>query len=115
MNNDSTAKIIEQFNDAFQRHDPSLLQGLIADDCVIENTDDVRHVGREACLELWSNIATSPGTHFDLEDVSVEGERAIIRWRLWWGPDDASSVRGVNVMRVRHGVIEEPRHGAGEV
>ncbi|MEO8182386.1 MAG: nuclear transport factor 2 family protein [Deltaproteobacteria bacterium] len=108
-----TAEVIRRFNEAFQQHDPAALPELIATDCVIENSHPApngsRHVGREACLELWRRIATNPGTHFDVEEVVVTGESAIIRWRLWWGEDEAQSVRGVNLMRVRNGQIAEAR------
>ena len=118
MNNDNAARTVEdtselmrRFNDVFQRHDPSDLPELVAEDCVIENTQPApngsRHVGREACVALWREIATTPGTHFDLEDVAVAGNRAIIRWRFWWGEGEANSVRGVNLMRVREGRIVE--------
>jgi hypothetical protein len=83
----------------------------VAEDCVIENTvpapNGSRRVGRDACVALWREIATTPGTRFDLEDVVVAGDRAIIRWRFWWGEGEASSVRGVNLMRVRDGRIVE--------
>ncbi len=111
MSDDITSEVIRRFNDAFQRHDPTLLTDLVAEDCVIENTNPApngsRHVGREACLDLWQTIATTPGTHFDLEEVFVAGERSIIRWRLWWGEGEKNSVRGVNLMRVHDGLIVE--------
>lgn len=111
MPNRSTTEVIEQFNNAFQRHDPSLLVDLIAENCVIENTtpapEGARQVGREACLTLWQSIATTPNTYFDLEEVEVAGERAIIRWRFWWGAGAQDSVRGVNLMRVKNGLIVE--------
>ena len=44
---------------------------------------------------------------FDIEEVFVVGERAVIRWRLRWGEGESNSVRGVNVMRVRDGLIVE--------
>ena len=107
----TTSEVIRRFNEAFQKHDPAALPELIAEDCVIENSNPAphgsRHVGREACLELWRRIATAAGTHFDLEEVVVSGERATIRWRLRWGEDEAKSVRGVNLMRVRSGQIVE--------
>ncbi|MGE0551503.1 MAG: nuclear transport factor 2 family protein [Kofleriaceae bacterium] len=107
----STAEAIRRFNEAFQRHDPAALSELIAADCVIENSSPApngsRHVGRDACLALWQRIATDPGIRFDVEDVVVTGERATIRWRLRWGDDDNTSVRGVNLMRVRAGQIVE--------
>ena len=108
---ESTSEVIRRFNEAFQQHDPAALRELIADDCVIENSNPApngsRHVGREACLELWQRLATAAGTHFDLEEVVVTGERATIRWRLRWGADENQSVRGVNLMRVQSGQIVE--------
>jgi ketosteroid isomerase-like protein len=106
-----TSEVIRRFNEVFQRHDPSALAELVARDCVIENTkpapDGARREGRDACVALWTEIATAPGTHFDLEDVFVAGSRAIIRWRYWWGEGEADSVRGVNLMRVENGLIVE--------
>jgi ketosteroid isomerase-like protein len=111
MQSDETAEIIRRFNDVFLRHDPSALPELVAQDCVIENTqpapNGARQVGREACVATWKGIATTPGTHFDLEDVLVAGDRAIIRWRYWWGEGESNSVRGVNLMRVQDGRIIE--------
>jgi len=37
------------------------------------------------------------------------GDRAVIFWRFRWGEGDESSVRGVNLMRVRDGLIVEGR------
>jgi ketosteroid isomerase-like protein len=106
-----TAEIMRRFNEAFQRHNPAALTELVAEDCVIENTvpapNGARHVGREACLRLWQGLAAEPGTHFDLEEVFVAGDRATIRWRYWWGEGESNSVRGVNLMRVRDGLIVE--------
>ena len=108
---EQTSEVMRRFNEVFQRHDPSALPELVAKDCVIENTQPApngsRHVGRDACVALWKEIATTPGTHFDLEDVFVAGDRAIIRWRYWWGEGEANSVRGVNLMRVSEGLIVE--------
>src|SRR6266404_575663 len=107
----TTDEVMRRFNDVFQLHDPSPLNELVAEDCVIENTqpapDGSRHVGREACIALWTAIATAPGTFFEPEDLSVLGERGIILWRYHWGPGWESSVRGVNLMRVRDGRIVE--------
>ena len=104
-----TAEIMRRFNDVFLGHDPSGLDDLVAEDCVIENTvpapDGARYVGREACLELWRGIATAPGTAFDLEEIFAAGDRATIRWRYRWG--EGNSVRGVNLMRVSNGRIVE--------
>ena len=104
-----TAEIMRRFNDVFQLHDPSALAELVAEDCVIENTvpapDGARHAGREACVGLWSAVATQAGTRFDLEETFVAGERATIRWRYFRA--DGNSIRGVNLMRVAERRIVE--------
>jgi ketosteroid isomerase-like protein len=113
MSSRETAEVIQRFNDAFQLHDPALLPALVAQDCVIENTQPApngsRHVGREACLAVWQGLAAARETHFDLEEVFVADERAIIRWRYCWGEGESNSVRGVNLMRVRDGYIVEAK------
>ncbi|HWN58593.1 MAG TPA: nuclear transport factor 2 family protein [Methylomirabilota bacterium] len=109
----TTDEVMRRFNDVFQLHDPSALHELVAEDCVIENTQPApngsRHVGRDECIALWTGIATAPGTHFYLENVIVTGERAIILWRFCWGDGEANSVRGVNLMQVRDGLIVEAK------
>jgi ketosteroid isomerase-like protein len=111
MSNKETTELMRRFNDAFLRHDPSVLPELIAKDCVIENTGPApngsRHVGRKACLAVWQGLAAASETRFDLEEVFVADDRAIIRWRYWWGEGETKSVRGVNLMRVRGGLIIE--------
>lgn len=106
-----TSEVIEQFNAAFQQHDSALLEAIVAKNCVIENTQPAPNgellVGREACLTNWQGLAAARDTHFDLEEVFVAGDRAIIRWCYWWGEGESHSVRGINLMRVRDGQIVE--------
>lgn len=106
-----TEALMRRFNDAFLQHDPSLLEDLIAEDCVLENTTPApngsRHVGRAACLEVWRGIAGNSAGWFAPEQITTLGERAIIQWRYCWGEGDANSIRGVNLMRVRDGLIVE--------
>jgi ketosteroid isomerase-like protein len=106
-----TEAILRRFNEVFLRHDPAALQDLVASDCIIENTqpapDGSRHEGKAACVALWTQIAQMPGAHFEPESIIARGDRGAIRWRLVWGPDRSSSVRGVNLMRVRDGRIVE--------
>jgi ketosteroid isomerase-like protein len=106
-----TAELMRRFNDAFRFHDPAALAPLVAEDCVIENTqpapDGSRHVGRAACLAVWQGLAGNASQQFSLEEVFVAGERALIRWRLRFGPGAADSIRGLNWMRTRDGLIVE--------
>ena len=116
----TTAELMDRFNAAFLQHDPTLLEDLLAEDCVIENTvpapDGARYEGRAACLGWWRQVATAPGTWFEVEAVEVFDGRAILRWRFHWGEAPAGSVRGVNLMRCRDGLIVEAQgyvKGAG--
>ena len=106
-----TLQIMQRFNQAFEQHDGSLLVGLIAEDCVMESVepapDGTRYVGRNACLEFWQKLANSRDGEFAAEDIVAIDEHAIIRWRFRFGPGLSQSVRGVNVMRVRDGLIIE--------
>jgi glutathione S-transferase len=106
-----TRELMDRFNAAFQSHDPGGLEAIIAADCVIENThpapDGSRHEGRAACLALWSSLALARELRFELEQVEVMDDRAIIAWRLH--REGAGPMRGVNLMRTRAGQIVEAR------
>lgn len=106
-----TSEVIHRFNEAFQQHDPDALVELVAQDCVMESIqpapEGTRYEGYDACLDFWQGLATDSTSSFDLEDVVVAGDRAVIRWRFRFGDGDESSVRGVNLMRVRDGKIVE--------
>jgi ketosteroid isomerase-like protein len=106
-----TLPIVQRFNQAFMQHDGSLLDDLIADDCVMESVepapDGTRYVGRDACLEFWRRLANSRDGAFTAEEMVAFGEHAFILWRYRFGPGLSQSVRGVNVMRVRDGLIVE--------
>jgi ketosteroid isomerase-like protein len=107
----TTAEIIDRFNHAFVNHDPTALDDLIAEDCVMEAIqpapDGARHKGREASLTFWKALAEDRSTQFEVEDVVVSGEHATIRWRYRFGDAPTDSVRGVNLMRIRDGQIVE--------
>ncbi|MER6943758.1 nuclear transport factor 2 family protein [Nonomuraea sp. NPDC000554] len=107
----TTTDVITRFNKAFVDHDPTALTDLIGDDCVMEAIqpapDGARYEGREACLAFWQALAEDRTTQFEPEEVLVAGERATIRWRYRFGDGPADSVRGVNLMHVRDGLIVE--------
>ena len=109
----STADVLDRFNQAFLRHDPSLLAELIAPDCVVERarpTAEGTHlVGGAACLASWQAIAADRNGVFTLEDVVVMGERGLIFWEYRTGPDAGDVSRGLNVMTVRDGRVVEGR------
>lgn len=107
-----TAKaVIQKFHEAFDRHDPQAMGDLVADDCVIENTNPAPNgallVGKAACLANWQGLANSQGSWFVREEVFVIGERVVVRWRYCWGDAEVQSIRGLNLMRVSGGRIVE--------
>ncbi|GIG62276.1 hypothetical protein Lfu02_66480 [Longispora fulva] len=100
----STADVIRRYNDVFQLHDADALDALIAEDCVIENLDGRRTEGKAACVAWWRAIAENRDARFEIEDVFVSDDRAAIRWTYVY---PGGSNRGVNLMRVRDGLIVE--------
>jgi hypothetical protein len=102
-----TRTVIDQFNAAFRERAPEKLVDIIAADCVMEGTgpapDGNVWTGYDECLAGWQGLATEPSIRFDVEHVDVDGDRAVIRWRIM----GAEHYRGVNLMRVRDGKIVE--------
>jgi ketosteroid isomerase-like protein len=106
-----TLDILKRFNQAFVQHDGSMLENMIADDCVMESVEPVpdgtRYEGRSACLTFWKNLANNRDGEFTAEDFVALGDHGVIRWRYRFGPGLSRSVRGVNLMRLRDGLIVE--------
>ncbi len=107
-----TRAAVDRFNDAFNRHDVDAVMAAMTTDCVFEDTsppEGNRHEGAAAVREAWAAFfAASPTAHFDDEDVVVAGDRCVVRWRYTWTDDDGGgSVRGVDILRVRDGLVAE--------
>jgi ketosteroid isomerase-like protein len=109
----ATERLLTEFNDVFLKRDPAPLDRLVADDCVVENTrpapNGERYVGKQACVALWTEIATNQAIHFEPEHIYARGDRGEIAWRLVWGDAPENAIRGVNLMRVRDGKVVEAR------
>ena len=109
----TTRETLDRYNDAFRLHDPGLLEDLIADDCVIEDTgpapDGARREGGEACLARWSELAGNRALEFTPERAEIHGDLAVQPWLLQWGDGAQDRVRGVNLIRIRDGRIIEAR------
>jgi uncharacterized protein (TIGR02246 family) len=104
---DDTRAIIDQYNAAFLERDPEKLVGILADDCVMEGVGPAPEgnvwKGHDECLAGWQGLAADPTIRFTVEHVEIDGDRAVIRWRI----TGAEDYRGVNLMRVRAGKIVE--------
>jgi steroid delta-isomerase-like uncharacterized protein len=114
MSTTTTIGAIEQFNDAFNRHDVDAVMAAMTDDCVFENTspspDGERYEGQAAVRAFWEQFfAGSPNAKFDTEDIFAADDRGVVRWRYTWVGSDGKPghVRGVDVFRIRDGKVAE--------
>ena len=109
----TTREVLDRYNEEFRIHDPALLDDLIAEDCVIEDTspapDGVRREGGQACLARWRELAGNSGLKFTPEAAEIHGDLAVQPWVLRWGDGEKDRVRGVNLIRIRNGRIVEAR------
>jgi len=113
MSDLDTRAAVDRFNEAFNRHDVDGVMLAMTDDCVFENTsppDGQRYEGQVEVRAAWEELfAASPDAHFDSEDVIVADDRCVVRWIYTWTNEDrtTSSLRGVDVLRVRDGKVAE--------
>jgi len=113
MSTRTTREVLDRYNDAFRLHDPTLLDDVVADDCVIEDTspapDGLRREGGRACLARWAELAANQALEFTPERADIHGDLAVQPWVLRWGNGEEDRVRGVNLIRTRDGRIVEAR------
>jgi len=109
----TTREVLDRYNDAFRLHDPTLLDDVVADDCVIEDTspapDGMRREGGRACLARWAELAANQALEFTPEAAEIHGDLAVQPWVLRWGTGEQDRIRGVNLIRTRDGRIVEAR------
>jgi cation diffusion facilitator family transporter len=109
----ATVAAVDNFNEAFNRHDIDAVMATMTDDCVFESTSPPmgeRHVGQTAVRAAWEDFfGSTPTAHFDAEDVIAISDRCVVQWRFTWKTEDGteSAVRGVDVIRVRDGLVAE--------
>lgn len=105
---DAPLAAVARFDAAFGRRDIDAVMAAMTEDCVFESTappDGVRHEGQPALRAVWTEFfAASPGAVFETEEQIVCGDRVVARWRYTW---DGGHVRGVDVFRVRDGLVAE--------
>jgi hypothetical protein len=77
-------------------------------DCVFESTsppDGERHVGAEAVRAAWHRFFEAAGDHrFTTESRIAAGDHVMVTWRYDW---TAGHVRGVDIFRIRGGLVTE--------
>src|SRR5260370_16771220 len=102
----STIEVINQFSDAFNRHDVQAVMALMTEDCVFENTypppDGERFEGQEAVRHFSEEFfLSSPDPLFHSAQMIAPEDRYVTRLEYYWTNTDGSSghVRGVDVFR----------------
>jgi len=106
---EAATRIVLAFNDAFNKHDVDGMMKLMSDDCIFENTapapDGTFYSGKEAVTRFWQDFfRESPQAHIEIEEIFGLGFRCVMRWKYTWGD---GHVRGVDVFRIRDGLIME--------
>ncbi len=100
--------VLDQFNQAWNEHDLEAALALVTDDCAFDSTaplpDGERFEGKAAIRAAWKPVFDNPHSHFEIEEVFAAGDRAVQRWRYFWG---SGHVRGVDLLRFRDGKIAE--------
>jgi ketosteroid isomerase-like protein len=106
--NQDALAVVGQFNQAWNSHDLAAALALTTDDCIFEATapapDGARAQGRTEVAAAWQPIFADTTSCFTTEEVFAAGDRVVARWRYDWA---GGHVRGVDVIRVRDGLVAE--------
>ncbi|MEU7903586.1 TIGR03086 family metal-binding protein [Actinoplanes sp. NPDC049118] len=101
---------VERFGDAFDAKDIDAIMANMTTDCLFESTappDGVRHRGADAVRAAWHRFFEAAGDHrFTTESRILAGDQVIVTWRYDW---TGGHVRGVDLFRVRNGLVAEKR------
>jgi ketosteroid isomerase-like protein len=104
----AAAAAVARFTEAFDRHDVEGVMAAMTEDCVFESTappDGGRHEGHDAVRAAWTAFfRDSADAVFEAEEQIISGDRVIVLWRYSW---TGGHVRGVDVFRVRGGLVAE--------
>ena len=111
---ESAMRVVLAFNDAFNRHDVDGMMALMSEDCVFENSypapDGSAYTGKDEVAQFWRGFfSESPQARIEIEEIFGFGERCVMRWQYSWvdNSGDEGHVRGVDVYRVKSGLIQE--------
>lgn len=111
---DSILQPVIRFNDALNARDGDTMMRLLAESCVFENTypapDGTRYEGRSSVRAFWEEFFHgSRQSRIETEEIFACGDRCVMRWIYHWLDAEGrpGHVRGVDVYRVRDGLILE--------
>jgi ketosteroid isomerase-like protein len=100
--------IVDAFGASWAAHDLDATPALVTGECVFESTepgpDGTRYEGRDTIRKAWQPIFDDAHAVFAVEETFAAGDRVVQRWRYSWVD---GHVRGVDVFRVRDGLVCE--------
>jgi ketosteroid isomerase-like protein len=98
--------VVSRFDAAFAAKDVDAVMAAMTEDCVFDATappEGRRYVGQEQVRAAWVELFAGGG-RFEAEERFGCGDRVVVRWRYLW---DGGHVRGVDLFRVRDGLVAE--------
>jgi steroid delta-isomerase-like uncharacterized protein len=110
---DVTTDVLQDFADAFNRHDLDAVLSFMTDDCVFESSagPDIcgtRYVGREAVRAGFAEVVkTFPDAQWGNAQHFIHGDRGVSEWTFTGTRGDGSrvEVHGCDVFTFRDGKI----------
>jgi SnoaL-like domain len=102
--------VVDEFAKAWAEHNLDQAISLVTEDCIFDDTapapDGALHVGKQALRRAWQPIFDDSNSSFEAEETFGADDRVVQLWRYTWR---GGHVRGVDVFRVRDGLIAEKR------
>lgn len=108
-----TVELLQDFADAWNRHDVDGLMAFMTDDCVFEASagpeiSGTRYVGREQVRAGFADVfAAFPDAHWGNARHFVVGDRGVSEWTFTGTRADGTrvEVHGCDLFTFRHGKI----------
>ena len=108
-----TVEVLQDFADAWNRHDVDALMTFMTDDCVFESSagpdvSGTRYVGREAVRAGFADVFTVfPDAHWGHARHLVAGDRGVSEWTFTGTRADGTrvEVHGCDLFTFRNGKI----------
>jgi ketosteroid isomerase-like protein len=101
-------EVVQRLGAALNARDLDAAVACFADDCVFEDTepapDGTRYEGRDALRAAWAPMLDQTSLTFEPEETFAAGDRVVQLSRYAWSD---GHVRGVQVYRVRDGLVSE--------
>jgi uncharacterized protein (TIGR03086 family) len=105
--------VVRRFGEAFDAADLPAVMSLMTADCLFESTappDGISYRGRSEVARAFGDVfAGSVGARFITESMAAAGDLVVVQWRYDWAGEHPGHVRGVDLFRVRDGLVAEKR------